>query len=67
MEELRKQLVELINNSQLPFEATYYVVKDVFREVADVYKSMLESAKTAGQESETEVKDAEPTAAAPQE
>lgn len=45
MEEFRKQLVDIINASELPFEATFYVVKDVFREINDVYKDMLEKQK----------------------
>lgn len=45
MEELRKQLVNIINNTQLPVEAIYYVVKDVFREVDDVYQNILKNAE----------------------
>lgn len=52
MEELRKQLADIINNNELPFEAKYYVVKDVFREVNDVYQSFLKQQEQ--QQTETE-------------
>lgn len=42
MEEFRKQLVQVFNDSQLPFEAKFYILKDVFRDVDDVYKNVLE-------------------------
>ena len=45
MEELRKQLVEIINNSKLPFECVFYIVKDIYREVNDLYKDMLATAE----------------------
>lgn len=47
MEELREQLSYLINNSQLPAECVYYVFKDVYRDLNDQYKLMLEQKKAA--------------------
>ncbi len=41
MEELRKKIAELINNSELPFECKYYVLKDVFNEVNNLYRELL--------------------------
>jgi hypothetical protein len=41
MEEFRKKLIDVINESHLPFEATYYIVKDVYRDVADNYENLL--------------------------
>lgn len=47
MEELREQLSNLINNAQLPAECIYYVFKDVYRDLNDQYKLMLEQKKAA--------------------
>lgn len=33
MEELRKKIIDLCNESELPLEAIYFVVKDVWRDV----------------------------------
>lgn len=45
MEELRESLINLINSSQLPLDAKYYVLKDVFREVDKVYYDELKKLK----------------------
>lgn len=50
MEELRKQLAELINNTQIPFDAKFYVLKDVYREVYDVYQNILKQQKEIDKE-----------------
>lgn len=42
MEQLKQQLLQLVNNSQLPLEAIYYVVKDFYRDVDDAYKQALQ-------------------------
>ena len=42
MEPLKQQLLQLANNSQLPLEAIYYVVKDFYRDVDDAYKQALQ-------------------------
>ena len=42
MEEFRYELVELINNYNLPLEQKFYIVKDVFRELNDVYGTYLQ-------------------------
>lgn len=43
MEELKQQLVALINenHSRLSAEAIYYVVKDFYRDIADAYEDYL--------------------------
>ena len=41
MEELRKQLSDLINNCGLPAECIYYIYKDVFRDLQDQYREIL--------------------------
>lgn len=43
MEEFRNQLVALINANQLPFEAKFYVLKDVYRDVWDAYQASLKN------------------------
>lgn len=42
MEELRNQLIAIINSIELPFEAKFYIVKDVYREVWDTYQKSLQ-------------------------
>lgn len=41
MEEFRNQLIHLINNCGLSFDCIYYIIKDVYREIADSYMVML--------------------------
>jgi len=41
MEKFRKQLIDLINSTQLPAEAVYYIVKDVYRDLYEDYQSYL--------------------------
>ena len=52
MEELRKQLSDLINNCGLPAECIYYVYKDVFRDLQDQYREILaQKAEAANKQS----------------
>lgn len=41
MEDLRDELINIINNSNLPIEGVYYIFKDVFRELTDQYSLVL--------------------------
>lgn len=50
MEELRKQLSDLINNCGLPAECIYYIYKDVFRDLQAQYDAILKSRKQAAEE-----------------
>jgi len=50
MEELRESLINLINSSQLPLDAKYYVLKDVFREVDKVYYDELRKLREKGEQ-----------------
>ena len=50
MEQLKQQLLQLVNSSQLPMEAIYYVVKDFYRDVDDAYKQALQQQARAAQE-----------------
>lgn len=42
MEELKIKLVNLCNQSQLPLEALYFVVKDLYRDVEDSVRAYKE-------------------------
>ena len=41
MEELRLKLIEDCNNSNLPIEALMFVVRDVYRDVTELYNKWL--------------------------
>ena len=36
MEELKTKLIELCNNSKLPLEPVYFVVKDLYRDLQEM-------------------------------
>lgn len=40
MEELKMQLLDLCNKSQLPVEALYFVIKDLYRDAEDLLRQM---------------------------
>lgn len=42
MEKLRLKIIEDCNNSGLPFEAIYFIIKDIFRDVSDTMKQQQE-------------------------
>lgn len=42
MEELKQKLLQVVNESDLPLEAIYYVSKDFFRDVDGAYKDFLQ-------------------------
>lgn len=41
MENFKRQLISVINEADLPFEAKVYVLKDVYRELMDLYEQLL--------------------------
>lgn len=41
MEEFRRLLAEAFNESPLPLDAKFYVLKDVFRDVSELYQASL--------------------------
>lgn len=48
MEQLKQKLIDCVNESKLPAEAVYFVVKDFYRDILDsyeVYKKQAEAAK----------------------
>ena len=56
MEELRKALIEVINKSELPFDARYYVLKDVYRDIFEIYDKLLKEYEAAKEtESQNEI------------
>ena len=61
MEELRLKLIEDCNNSRLTPEALLFVVKDVYRDVADIYNKWI------AQQKENAAADSESVKAAPAE
>ena len=40
MEELKMQLLDLCNKSQLPVEALYFVIKDLYRDAEDLLRQV---------------------------
>lgn len=59
MEKFRRTLIEVFNGSELPFDARYYIFKDVYRDIFDLYNGMLEEQERASTlvEQEAEAKD----------
>ncbi len=45
MEELRIKLAEVLNDSNLPFECKFYILKDLFNEVNLMYRDLLDQYK----------------------
>lgn len=41
MEQLKLQLLQVVNESGLPLDAIYYVCKDFFRDVDNTYQQFL--------------------------
>lgn len=54
MEEFRNQLIAVFQSSNLPLEAKYYILKDVFRDVSEGYYTELQKLQGA---KEQEVRD----------
>lgn len=52
MEELKTKLIEDCNNSGLPLEAIYFVVKDVWRDVEATLRALQEKQAAASEEKE---------------
>jgi hypothetical protein len=42
MEELKQQIIDLCNESELPLEAILFVTKDVWRDVEDTLRQVKE-------------------------
>ena len=60
LKDFRKKCEDLINNSQLPIDAVYFVLKDVFNEVVDIYNQEIQKEEeNKRQQQEREQKDEE--------
>jgi hypothetical protein len=62
MEEFKNNLIKVTNESNLPIEAIYFVVKDFYRDVESAmseYKARIEAEKAAEKETEDEIKETE--------
>lgn len=46
MDELRQTIVTAVNNSNLPIDAIYYVMKDIWRDIYEMHESALKNAST---------------------
>lgn len=47
MEQFKKQLIEAFNNNELPFDAKFYVLKDVYRDLFELYERLLKEYEIA--------------------
>lgn len=57
MEELKKKIVQDINESKLPLDCVYYLVKDLFRDLeAQYYMSIQQNNKNSCENNEQEDK-----------
>ena len=52
MEEFKSNLIKVTNESNLPIEAIYFVVKDFYRDVEDAFKQYKANAAAQSQRSE---------------
>lgn len=52
MEELKQQILADCNNSNLPFEQIFYILKDLYRDAADAYSEYLNNKIAAAQNEE---------------
>lgn len=55
MEEFKNNLIKITNESNLPIEAIYFVVKDFYRDVEDAFKQYKANAAAQSQRSEEPV------------
>lgn len=64
--QLRQEIANLINTSDLPIDGVYFVMKDLLNEITDVYTQWIKNINNAaaGQVETDEVKEEEADAAA---
>ena len=55
--DFRQKLCDAINNSQLPPSATYFILKDVYLEMQDVYSKYVNTQSLLNGEEETITKE----------
>lgn len=58
LKDFRKQIENVINQSELPIDAVYFVFKDIFNEVTQIYENIAkeEELQTALKEQEEKEK-----------
>ena len=54
LEKLRQQLSNTINESNLPIDCIYYVLKDVYGEIVSLYNRYLAQARQEEEEDRSE-------------
>lgn len=62
LRKLRKQIEDIINQSGLPIDAIYFVIKDILNEVSEIYNNEVtkeEMQKIEQENSKEEAKDKE--------
>lgn len=47
MEQFRNLLIQAFNEAELPFDAKYYILKDIYRDVSLMYENMLKEQEAA--------------------
>ena len=52
LRDFRQQLEQVINQSGLPIDVIYFVLKDVFNEVVDIYNNEITNEEAAKQQEE---------------
>ena len=57
MEQLKANLLYVLNHCDLPIDEAYYITKDVFRELEDTYNKFLAESKMRAEQSEAENKE----------
>ena len=57
MEQLKTNLLYVLNHCELPIDEAYYITKDVFRELEDTYNKFLAESRMKAEQSETENKE----------
>ena len=51
---LKNNIAQIINNSNLPIDAVYYVMKDIMNELTTVYNRQIEIENAAAAQSEAD-------------
>ena len=52
LDKLKNEITESINNSKLPIDAIYYVIKDLFNEVVYLYNQQIQKEQNQKEEGE---------------
>lgn len=62
LSKMREDIVKVMNESELPIDAVYFVLKDIMNEVVNQYNYYIEQdrAEMAAQESSAEVVEEQP-------